>query len=108
MEVALKALVPIRMAVMWKFYTGNRPEKHLSGFRVNRDLRITSGLPVRTSLGNNLYCAAGSVARGRHFYLVLAGDNFPWRFPFIDSQRISNCSLRWRWRRRLCRSEYHE
>jgi hypothetical protein len=34
MHVAVKALVPIRMSVMWKFYTGNRPEKYLSGFGV--------------------------------------------------------------------------
>ena len=27
---SVKALVPIRMSVMWKFYIGNRPEKHLS------------------------------------------------------------------------------
>src|SRR5260370_16249924 len=42
-----------------------RPSTHMDGKSVNGDLRITSGLPVRTSLGNNLYCAAGSVARVR-------------------------------------------
>jgi hypothetical protein len=38
MHVAVKALVPIRMSVMWKFYTGNRPEKHSSGLCVYQDL----------------------------------------------------------------------
>jgi signal transduction histidine kinase len=61
-HVLVKALVPIRMSVMWKFYTGNRPEKHLSSNRcqalkldVERGCRLETHDPCAGSMKDKIW-----------------------------------------------------